>query len=78
MRWEANYLALQGFLHENGGEYPSRYAAQQSTERSIGYWAAMQRQAYAGKGDHVMTDGRAARLKLLPGWWWKASGEGGR
>ena len=68
-KWEAKYLALRGFLRENGGRYPTK-----SLHNGLHSWVGNQRQAYVGTGDHVMTEDRAARLKLLPGWRWKASG----
>ena len=52
IQWEAKYLALQGFLRENGGRYPSRLAKQSTDlERSLGYWVARQRSEWRLRHD---------------------------
>ena len=62
-KWEAQYLALQAFLTENGGRYPAKRATE-STELCLYRWVSRQR-----RKPNVGED-QAVRLQGLPGWQW--------
>ena len=63
-KWEAQYLALQAFLSDTGGRYPSKCATE-STERCLNRWVSRQRRMSSAGGED-----QAVRLQSLPGWQW--------
>ena len=69
-RWEANLAALQAFVGENGGRYPSRDRSSAcAEEQKLADWRRNQQRQMRGTGGKgFLSAAQARKLQQLRGW----------
>ena len=72
-RWEASLAALQAYVEENGGRYPSQSSAC-AAERSLHTWCTNQRAVRRGTANGgVLSAAQGRLLQQMRGWSWGAA-----